>query len=103
MSILSLFPGADIVPLNHSLVQSTPSLMTFCTQVCASLLEKLVICSVFCTDVEIDEDAIGTVDSELVRPRYRPAGKYSRLQVLTRESRTVFAVLLAVYVSDVLK
>jgi hypothetical protein len=57
--------------LNYSLVQelqqqNTPCLRTICTLVCTSLHEKLATRSVFRTEIELDEDAFSSVDSELL-------------------------------------
>jgi hypothetical protein len=92
-----------MILLNHSLVQNTHCLGTLCTPVRTSRLEKLATHSVFHTDTGLNKDTIGSVDSEHLLPLIRPAGKLSGLQVSTRESQIVFAVLLAVYASDVPK
>jgi hypothetical protein len=57
-----------MTPLNYSLVQNTLCLRTLCTLVCTSLLEKLTLRSVSRTDIGLDKDAIGSVDSELLLP-----------------------------------
>ena len=56
--------GADMTPLNHSLVQNTRSLGILCTQVGTSRLEKLAAHSAFHTDIGLDKNIIGSVDSE---------------------------------------
>jgi len=76
-------PGADMTPLNHFLVQNTLCPRTLCTQVGTSRLKKLAIHSVFHTDIGLDKDIIGSVDSEHFNALIRPAGKLSRLQVST--------------------
>ena len=56
--------GVDMTPPNHSLVQNTLCLRTFCIQVGTSRLEKLAAHSVFHTDIGLDKNVIGSVDSE---------------------------------------
>jgi hypothetical protein len=53
-----------MTPLNHSLVQNTLCLRILCTQVGTSRLEKLAVCSVFHTDIGLDKNIIGSLDSE---------------------------------------
>jgi hypothetical protein len=55
-----------MAPLNRSLVQNTRRLRTLGTQVGTSRLEKLAVRSVFHTDIGLDRNAIGSVDSEHV-------------------------------------
>lgn len=64
MYILLPSPGAEMTPLNHSLVQNTLSLRTLGTQVGTSRLEKLAVRSAFHTDIGLDKNVIGSVDSE---------------------------------------
>jgi hypothetical protein len=53
-----------MTPLNHFLAQNTLCLRTLCTQVGTSRLEQLAARSVFHTDIGLDKNAIGSVDSE---------------------------------------
>lgn len=64
MSILLPSPGTETTPLNHSLVQNTLCLRTLGTQVGTSRLEKLAVRSVLHTDIGLDKNFIGSVDSE---------------------------------------
>ena len=65
MSTLLPFPGVEMIPLNYFLVQSTLCLGILCTQVCSSLLGKLAVRSVICTDIGLGKDAIDSADGEL--------------------------------------
>jgi hypothetical protein len=53
-----------MTPLNHSLVQNILCLRTLGTQVGTSRLEKLAVRSVSHTDIGLDKDVIGSLDSE---------------------------------------